>query len=85
MAVGVPREKVGAVKDAGGVHVLCGGKSGLTGKNSQWFTRASAGVPGNPSEYENFGSSSACATSTATATGIRWCRAPASQRPEPGN
>ncbi|MEU0942648.1 FG-GAP and VCBS repeat-containing protein [Streptomyces canus] len=56
LAVGVPYEKVGTAKDAGGVHVLRGGKSGLTGKNSQWFTRASAGVPGSPAEYENFGS-----------------------------
>lgn len=56
LAVGVPYEKVGTVKEAGGVHVLRGGKSGLTGKNSQWFSRATAGVPGNPGQYENFGS-----------------------------
>ncbi|WP_405746297.1 FG-GAP repeat protein [Streptomyces canus] len=56
LAVGLPYEKVGTVKDAGGVHVLRGGKSGLTGKNSQWFTRAGAGVPGSPDEYETFGS-----------------------------
>jgi hypothetical protein len=56
LAVGVPYEKVGSAKDAGGVHVLRGSKSGLTGKNSQWFTRATAGVPGNPDQYENFGS-----------------------------
>ncbi|MER6494852.1 MULTISPECIES: FG-GAP and VCBS repeat-containing protein [Streptomyces] len=56
LAVGVPYEKVGSVKEAGGVHVLRGGRSGLTGKNSQWFSRATAGVPGNPAQYENFGS-----------------------------
>ncbi|WP_328749535.1 FG-GAP and VCBS repeat-containing protein [Streptomyces sp. NBC_00285] len=56
LAVGVPYENVGSVEDAGGVHILRGGKSGLTGKNSQWFTRASAGVPGSPTQYENFGS-----------------------------
>jgi hypothetical protein len=55
LAVGVPSEKVGTVEDAGGVHVLRGGKSGLTGKNSQWFTRASAGVPGSPGAYDHFG------------------------------
>jgi hypothetical protein len=56
LAVGVPYEKVGTVKEAGGVHVLRGGRSGLTGQNSQWFSRATAGVPGNPAQYENFGS-----------------------------
>lgn len=56
LAVGVPYEKVGTAKDAGGVHVLRGGRPGLAGKNSQWFSRATAGVPGNPAQYENFGS-----------------------------
>lgn len=56
LAVGVPYENVGSVEDAGGVHILRGGKSGLTGKNSQWFTRATAGVPGSPTKWENFGS-----------------------------
>lgn len=56
LAVGVSREKVGSAEDAGGVHILLGGKSGLTGKNSQWFTRASTGIPGDPAQWENFGS-----------------------------
>ncbi|MFF7053811.1 FG-GAP and VCBS repeat-containing protein [Streptomyces griseorubiginosus] len=56
LAVGVPYEKVGTAKGAGGVHVLRGGRAGLTGKNSQWFSRATAGVPGNPVQYESFGS-----------------------------
>jgi hypothetical protein len=56
LAVGVPYETVSSVEDAGGVHVLRGGKSGLAGQNSQWFSRATAGVPGNPGQYENFGS-----------------------------
>ncbi|MCX5332267.1 MULTISPECIES: FG-GAP and VCBS repeat-containing protein [unclassified Streptomyces] len=55
LAVGVPSEKVGSMEDAGGVHVLRGAKSGLTGTNSRWFTRATAGVPGDASEYDNFG------------------------------
>lgn len=55
LAVGVPYEVVGSQDDAGGVHVLRGGTSGLTGTNSQWFTRATAGVPGSPTEYGNFG------------------------------
>lgn len=56
LAVGVREEQVGSVKYAGGVHLLRGSKSGLTGTNSQWFSRASAGVPGAPTEYETFGS-----------------------------
>ncbi|MFJ9148366.1 FG-GAP and VCBS repeat-containing protein [Streptomyces sp. NPDC102270] len=55
LAVSVPEEKVGAVKYAGGVHVLRGGRSGLTGTKSQWFSRATAGVPGSPAQYEMFG------------------------------
>jgi hypothetical protein len=56
LAVGVPGEKVGSAKDAGGFHILRGGKKGLTGTGSQWFSRATAEVPGNPKEYESFGS-----------------------------
>ncbi|WP_030610723.1 FG-GAP and VCBS repeat-containing protein [Streptomyces fulvoviolaceus] len=55
LAVGVREEQVGSVKYAGGVHVLRGGRSGLTGTNSQWFSRATAGVPGDPTEGEIFG------------------------------
>ncbi|GGY92140.1 FG-GAP and VCBS repeat-containing protein [Streptomyces poonensis] len=57
LAVGVLEEKVGSVAGAGGVHVLRGGKKGLTGTGSQWFTRATAGVPGSPAEYGMFGHS----------------------------
>ncbi|WP_243766294.1 FG-GAP repeat protein [Streptomyces sp. GC420] len=35
LAVGVPDEKVGSKTNAGGVHVLRGGTSGLTGTNSR--------------------------------------------------
>lgn len=56
LTVGVPGEKVGSTKYAGGVHILRVGKKGLTGTGSQWFSRATAGVPGNPKEYEMFGS-----------------------------
>ncbi|MEV6112186.1 FG-GAP and VCBS repeat-containing protein [Streptomyces sp. NPDC052109] len=55
LAVGVPEEEVGAVANAGGVHVLRGGKSGLTGTGSQWFTRATAGVPGDATRDQGFG------------------------------
>ncbi|GHH86391.1 FG-GAP and VCBS repeat-containing protein [Streptomyces capitiformicae] len=56
LAVGVCGEKVGSASDAGGVHILRGGKKGLTGTGSQWFTRATAGVPGDPKQGEMFGS-----------------------------
>ncbi|MFC8518973.1 FG-GAP and VCBS repeat-containing protein [Streptomyces sp. NPDC057257] len=56
LAVAVPEEKVGTKAYAGGAHILRGSKSGLTGAGSQWFTRATAGVPGSPEEYETFGS-----------------------------
>ncbi|MFI1730530.1 FG-GAP and VCBS repeat-containing protein [Streptomyces acidicola] len=55
LAVGVPEEKVGSVAVAGGVHVLRGSRNGLTGTGSQWFSRATAGVPGSPTEYNMFG------------------------------
>lgn len=55
LAVGVPEENIGSKENAGGVHILRGSKSGLTGANSQWFTRATAGVPGSQTEYGNFG------------------------------
>ncbi|MEU9735691.1 FG-GAP and VCBS repeat-containing protein [Streptomyces sp. NPDC048002] len=55
LAVGVPWETVNSVENAGGAHVLRGSKSGLTGTNSQWFTRATAGVPGSPTDFGTFG------------------------------
>ncbi|WNZ09091.1 FG-GAP and VCBS repeat-containing protein [Streptomyces sp. 11x1] len=56
LAVGVPGEKIGSAKDAGGFHILRGGRKGLSGTGSQWFSRTTAGVPGNPEEYGMFGS-----------------------------
>lgn len=56
LAVGVYGEKVGDAEYAGGVHVLRGGASGVTGKNSQWFARNSPGVPGALTSDESFGS-----------------------------
>ncbi|CAM5309853.1 MULTISPECIES: hypothetical protein [Streptomyces] len=54
-AVGVPEEEVGSAGNAGGVHVLRGGGSGLTGTGSQWLTRAAAGVPGGATDSEALG------------------------------
>ncbi|WP_405821359.1 VCBS repeat-containing protein [Streptomyces sp. NBC_01390] len=55
LAVSAVSEKVGSVADAGGVHILRGSRNGLTGAGSKWFTRATAGVPGNPGQYQMFG------------------------------
>ncbi|MEI5526596.1 FG-GAP and VCBS repeat-containing protein [Streptomyces brasiliscabiei] len=54
LAIGVYGEKIGDQEYAGGVHVLHGSKSGLTGKGSQWFARNSPGVPGAVAD-ESFG------------------------------
>lgn len=55
LAVSATGEKVGSVANAGGVHVLRGSRSGLTGAGSKWFTRATAGVPGDAGQYQMFG------------------------------
>ncbi|MFF8958826.1 FG-GAP and VCBS repeat-containing protein [Streptomyces sp. NPDC014894] len=54
LAVGAT-ERIGSVEGAGGVHILRGGKKGLTGAGSQWFTRATAGIPGEPRSNGLFG------------------------------
>ncbi|MER7046034.1 FG-GAP repeat domain-containing protein [Streptomyces jumonjinensis] len=41
---------------AGGAHVLHGGKKGLTGAGSKWFTRETKGFPGKARAYAKFGS-----------------------------
>jgi hypothetical protein len=54
LAIGAYGEKLGTHSYAGGVHVLRGTKSGLTGTGSQWFARDTPGVPGDL-EDESFG------------------------------
>lgn len=56
LAVSSIGEKVGSVSEAGGVHILRGSRNGLPGAGSQWFTRATAGVPGDPAQDHQFGS-----------------------------
>ncbi|GAA2221785.1 FG-GAP repeat protein [Streptomyces amakusaensis] len=55
LAVGTA-ETIGSAEGAGGVHVLHGSKKGLTGAGSQWITRATPGIPGDPETAEGFGS-----------------------------
>jgi hypothetical protein len=56
LAVGVPGEDVGLIRDAGAVNVLYGSASGLTGTGSQIFTQDSPGVPFSAEPGDFFGS-----------------------------
>ncbi|MFI2379459.1 hypothetical protein ACH5AO_31060 [Streptomyces sp. NPDC018964] len=55
LAVAAPGEDIDGRADAGAVHILRGSASGLTGSKSQFFDRASSGVPGNLETGESFG------------------------------
>jgi hypothetical protein len=55
LAVGVYAEAIGTVPYAGGVHVLYGRSSGLSGTGSQFFDRGTAGVPGAVEDGDMFG------------------------------
>ncbi|WP_328506538.1 VCBS repeat-containing protein [Streptomyces sp. NBC_00391] len=55
LAVAAPGESLNGKGEAGAVHVLYGGKSGLTAKGSQFLTRNTAGVPGDLTAGEYFG------------------------------
>ncbi|WP_028805828.1 FG-GAP-like repeat-containing protein [Streptomyces sp. 142MFCol3.1] len=57
VAVGVPGEDVGSVREAGSVVLLKGGSSGLTGSGAQAFTQSTSGVPGVSEAGDNFGRS----------------------------
>ena len=55
LAVGVPREDVGAVADAGAVNVLYGTQQGLAASGSQLWNQGDAGL-GDPAEaWDQFG------------------------------
>ncbi|MGW3989881.1 FG-GAP-like repeat-containing protein [Streptomyces sp. NPDC004830] len=55
IAVGVPGEDVGSVREAGAVVLLKGGPSGLTGSGAQAFHQSTSGVPGVSETSDNFG------------------------------
>lgn len=55
LAIGAPGEKLDGREAAGAVHVLRGGKQGLSGTNAQYFDRAAAGVPGSVTRNDAFG------------------------------
>ncbi|RVU21335.1 hypothetical protein EOT10_25265 [Streptomyces antnestii] len=55
IAVGVPGEAIGSVKDAGSVVLLKGGRGGLSGTGAQAFSQSTAGVPGASEKGDGFG------------------------------
>ncbi|WP_181800230.1 FG-GAP-like repeat-containing protein [Streptomyces ipomoeae] len=57
IAVGVPGEDIGSIKDAGSVVLLKGGSSGLTGTGAQAFDQSDSGVPGASEAGDTFGAS----------------------------
>jgi hypothetical protein len=57
LAIGSPRETQGTLDDAGGVHVLYGSASSLSGAGSQWWQQNSAGIQGANGIDDFFGHS----------------------------
>ncbi|WP_286253914.1 FG-GAP-like repeat-containing protein [Streptomyces graminofaciens] len=55
IAVGVPGEDIGSVRDAGSVVLLKGGRAGLTGTGAQAVDQSDAGVPGASEAGDQFG------------------------------
>jgi hypothetical protein len=54
LAVGIPHEDVGSVRDAGAVQVLYGGPGGLTTRDQVWH-QGKPGVPGKNELNDSFG------------------------------
>ncbi|WP_326787827.1 FG-GAP-like repeat-containing protein [Streptomyces sp. NBC_00151] len=59
VATGLPGEDVGTTVDAGGVLVLRGSASGLTGTGAKSFTQSTSGVPGTAERMDRFGAETA--------------------------
>jgi len=57
IAVGVPGEDIGSIREAGSVVLLRGGASGLTGSGAQAFNQSTSGVPGVSEKHDEFGRS----------------------------
>jgi hypothetical protein len=55
LAIGVPLEDVGGVRDAGAVNVLHGSRAGLTARSDQYWTAASPSIEGDPHQLDRFG------------------------------
>ena len=55
LVTGVPGEPVGGKRQAGAIQVILGSKEGLTATSAQLWSRATAGVTGDPTESEELG------------------------------
>ncbi|MFT4622714.1 MAG: hypothetical protein ACI8PZ_001370 [Myxococcota bacterium] len=74
LAVGVPQEDVGAIVDAGGVHVLYGTEDGLRSEGDSWFTQDSPGISDASGVGDHFGAALTVAQlSNAHYEGLRMC------------
>jgi hypothetical protein len=67
LAVGVPREDVGGIANAGAVNVLYGSAGGLSGTGSQFFTQETPGVGGSAEGNDLFGAALAASGSQSEA------------------
>ena len=57
LAIGIPSEGIGSVKDAGGITIIYGSRKGLRPYSSSWFDQNTPGIPGHVEQYDRFGSS----------------------------
>lgn len=55
LVTGIPGESIGAAPHAGAIQVVYGSRNGLTASRAQLWSRATAGVAGNPRSYEEVG------------------------------
>jgi hypothetical protein len=55
LAIGVPGEDIGAISDAGAVHVLYGSAAGLTATGNQFWRQGLNGVPDKAEQGDHFG------------------------------
>ncbi|MDQ1046856.1 FG-GAP-like repeat-containing protein [Streptomyces sp. V4I2] len=61
LAVGAPHAANGTVEEAGSVVVLYGSKSSVSATRRTVITQATAGVPGEPEKWDEFGTTVATA------------------------
>jgi FG-GAP repeat protein len=57
LAIGVPNESVGTIRDAGAVNVLYGTTSGISSANDQFWSQASSGILETAESGDHFGHS----------------------------
>jgi hypothetical protein len=69
LTVGAFGESIGTATYAGSVNVIYGSPAGLTSAGNQFWTQASAGVPGDPGTVDRFGSALAIGDMNGDAVG----------------